>query len=103
MHEVPEHRQENTRVLRLPDDAIDAISEQLLAGEIDLDPAFDDHHQAGNHEDVADRHLDPGAELAITQKRSPKVTAVMKHRDSEREHTCEELDKNGTTVCRDRV
>src|SRR3546814_2201053 len=31
--------------------------------------------------------------LAITQKRSPKVTAVMNQRDFEREHTCEEIDR----------
>src|SRR3546814_4730211 len=81
VHELSEDRQENARVLRVPDDAVDAVGEQLVAGEIDLAPACDDHNQARTDECIADRHFDSGANRTITEQRRPEVTAVMNQRD----------------------
>src|SRR3546814_11265794 len=81
VHELSEDRQENARVLRVPDDAVDAVGEQLVAGEIDLAPACDDHNQARTDECIADRHFHRGANRTITEQRRPEVTAVMNQRE----------------------
>src|SRR3546814_9861731 len=67
VHELSEDRQENARVLRVRDDAVDAVGEQLVAGEVDLAPGCDDHNQARTEEGIDDRHVESGAKRTITK------------------------------------
>src|SRR3546814_3837638 len=73
VHELSEDRQENARVLRVPDDAVDAVGEQLVAGEIDLAPACDDHNQARTDECIADRSEEHTSELQSLMRNSYAV------------------------------
>src|SRR3546814_12028535 len=90
VHELSEDRQEHARALRVPDAAVDAVGEQLVAGEIDLAPACDAHTQARTDECIADNHLDTRATRTLPEQRRPAVTTVMQQRNNTRTQPLQE-------------
>src|SRR3990167_7657514 len=81
--ELAEERQEDRRVLRVPDHAIEAGGGQAsgAARPVDLAPPLDQQGDPQEDEGVPDHHLDHGPEIAPPEERGPEVTALVEPGD----------------------
>src|SRR3546814_14860674 len=95
MDDLTENGQHDPCVLRVTDQAVDALGGQLAlqAGVVDLNPAADQQHQTNDDEYSAQQHFQRGAEAAVAQQGGPEMSGIARQRKIDAQKPRQQIDR----------